>query len=148
MLDGSFATAMADCPADEKDTPVPNGDEFKESIEKGLETLKIYYDNALIGAVVIALDTQTNINKVELLFISPDSKGKGLGTKAWQAIEKTYPNTEVWCLITPYFLKRNVHFYVNKCGFAITKYYNKWNPMKIGDVRRTGSGGQVKRVIS
>jgi hypothetical protein len=26
--------------------------------------------------------------------------------------------------VTPYFEKRNLHFYINKCGFHATEFYN------------------------
>ena len=35
------------------------------------------------------------------------------------------PETVVWELITPYFEKRNIHFYVNKCGFQIVEFFCK-----------------------
>lgn len=28
--------------------------------------------------------------------------------------------------ITPYFEKRNIHFYVNRCGFHIVEFWNKY----------------------
>lgn len=34
----------------------------------------------------------------------------------------------MWETVTPCFEKRNIHFYVNKCGFKITEYYNKYHP--------------------
>ncbi|MDQ1254246.1 MAG: hypothetical protein QG646_3472, partial [Euryarchaeota archaeon] len=52
----------------------------------------------------------------------------GIGSAAWQAIEAQYPETKVWELFTPYFEKRNIHFYVNKCGFHIVEFYHKFNP--------------------
>ena len=42
-----------------------------------------------------------------------------MGYRAWQAIEQAYPATRVWVTHTPYFEKRNIHFYVNKCDFKI-----------------------------
>lgn len=33
-----------------------------------------------------------------------------------------YPNTKIWKTCTPYFDKRNIHFYVNKRKFHIVKY--------------------------
>ena len=36
--------------------------------------------------------------------------------------------TRVWETVTPYFEKRNIHFYVNRCGFRIVEFYNKYNP--------------------
>lgn len=38
---------------------------------------------------------------------------------------KRYSETKVWRLITPYFEKRNIHFYINKCGFKIVEFFNK-----------------------
>ncbi len=35
-----------------------------------------------------------------------------------------YPATKVWELVTPCFEKRNIHFYVNKCGFHLGEYFN------------------------
>ena len=44
--------------------------------------------------------------------------------KACIQIESMYPETKVWELVTPCFEKRNIHFYVNKCGFHIVAYFN------------------------
>lgn len=30
--------------------------------------------------------------------------------------------------MTPYFEKRNIHFYVNRCGFHIVEFYNSHHP--------------------
>lgn len=35
-----------------------------------------------------------------------------------------YPQVRVWETVTPYFEKRNIHFYVNRCGFHIVEFYN------------------------
>ncbi|BBI75668.2 hypothetical protein HAALTHF_49170n [Vreelandella aquamarina] len=50
----------------------------------------------------------------------PNSLGRG-GYRAWQAIEQAYPATRVWVTHTPYFEKRCIHFYVNKCDFKIAR---------------------------
>ena len=47
------------------------------------------------------------------------------GLQIWQQIERRYPRTKVWRLITPYFEKRNIQFYVNKCGFRIVEFFNR-----------------------
>ena len=36
-----------------------------------------------------------------------------------------YPQIKVWETVTPYFEKRNIHFYVNRCGFKIVEFYNE-----------------------
>ncbi len=50
--------------------------------------------------------------------------GKGIGYAAWREVERLYPDTEVWETCTPYFETRNIHFYVNKCGFHIVGFFN------------------------
>lgn len=30
--------------------------------------------------------------------------------------------------VTPYFEKRNIHFYVNRCGFHIVEFFNSHHP--------------------
>lgn len=35
-----------------------------------------------------------------------------------------YPETKIWETHTPYYDKRNIHFYVNKCGFHIVEFFN------------------------
>lgn len=46
---------------------------------------------------------------------------------AWRAIEALHPETLVWETCTPYFEKRSIHFYVNKCGFHITEFHNAFH---------------------
>ena len=58
----------------------------------------------------------------------PEEHSKGIGYSAWQAIEALHPETKVWETCTPYFEKRNIHFYVNKCGFHIVEFYNNLHP--------------------
>lgn len=45
----------------------------------------------------------------------------------WDEVEKRHPNTKIWETCTPYFDKRNIHFYVNKCGFHIVEYIRNMN---------------------
>ena len=61
---------------------------------------------------------------LDLLFVSPHSHSHGVGYQAWCEVEKRHPEVKVWETITPYFEKRNIHFYVNRCGFAIVEYFN------------------------
>jgi hypothetical protein len=39
-------------------------------------------------------------------------------------IEKRYPQTKTWTTETPTILKKNVAFYVNKCGFHVIRVNN------------------------
>ena len=128
ILEKSFATAMEDYPKDAGRMPVPSGKDIVTMSAEGKDVLAIYISSELVGGAVLSINHDSGDNIVELLFISAEKKRNGLGTQAWHAIESLYPDTKKWELGTPYFLKRNIHFYINKCGFKITKYYNKWNP--------------------
>lgn len=105
----------------------------RETIEHAINepnnnAYRIILDGRKVGGVVLAINKETNHNHLDLLFVSPEEHGKGIGYGAWQAVEALYPETKVWETCTPYFEKRNIHFYVNKCGFHIVEFYNKFNP--------------------
>lgn len=78
------------------------------------------------GGVVVQLEKERG--DLDLLFISPRVHSKGLGFQTWTQIEKMYPEIEVWETTTPYFETRNIHFYVNKCGFHIVEFFNHYSP--------------------
>ena len=60
--------------------------------------------------------------------MAPGVHSKGIGYAAWRAIEEMYPEVEIWQTCTPYFEKRNIHFYVNRCGFHIVEFFNEKHP--------------------
>ena len=87
------------------------------------ETYRIIHDGKKVGGVILKIDKQTHHNELEILFVLPEEHTKGIGYGAWQAVEALHPETEVWETCTPYFEKRNIHFYVNKCGFQIDQFW-------------------------
>ena len=87
------------------------------------ETYRITLDGRRVGGVILKIDRQTHRNHLEILFVLPEEHSKGIGYAAWQAIEALHPQTLVWETCTPYFEKRNIHFYVNKCGFKIDEFW-------------------------
>lgn len=90
---------------------------------KGAEVYRIVLDERNVGGAILHIDNETNINELDTLFVLPDVHSKGVGYGAWLAIEKLHPETKVWRTCTPYFDKRNIHFYVNKCGFVIDEFW-------------------------
>ncbi len=80
-------------------------------------------DGRKVGGVILKINNETHHNELEILFVSPEEHTKGIGYGAWQAVEALHPETEVWETCTPYFEKRNIHFYVNKCGFKIDEFW-------------------------
>ncbi|HFI0435006.1 TPA: GNAT family N-acetyltransferase [Streptococcus suis] len=90
------------------------------------QAFQVYWENELVGGVVVQIDSATKRHSLDLLFVDGNHKGKGLGLNIWQA----YPDTEVWETHTPHFEVRNIHFYVNKCGFQIVEFFNPAHPME------------------
>lgn len=87
------------------------------------ETYRIVADGKNVGGVILKINKETHRNELEILFVSPEEHSKGIGYGAWQAVEALNPETKVWETCTPYFEKRNIHFYVNKCGFQIDQFW-------------------------
>lgn len=87
------------------------------------ETYRIVAEGKKVGGVILKIDRETNRNQLELFFVAPEEHSKGIGYGAWQAVEALHPETQVWETCTPYFEKRNIHFYVNKCGFQIDQFW-------------------------
>ena len=103
----------------------------RKTIERSIDggaAYRIREDGEIVGGLVLKIDPQTQHNHLELLFISPEAHRKGLGFAAWQEVERLYPETRVWETCTPSFETRNVHFYVNKCGFHIVEFFNSHHP--------------------
>ena len=67
------------------------------SIDHGV-AYRIRLDGKIVGGLVLKIDEKTQRNKL-------------------------YPETDVWETCTPYFEKRNIHFYINKCGFRAVEFF-------------------------
>ena len=109
----------------EEDGEIISRETIEKSIDGG-EAYRIIQDGQLIGGVVIKVDG--NRGDLDLLFVSPAAHSKGIGYAAWCEVEKLHPEVTVWETVTPYFEKRNIHFYVNRCGFHIVEFYNSHHP--------------------
>ena len=98
---------------------------IEASIDRG-EAYRIRQDGRPVGGVVIRVDGARG--DLDLLFVSPKAHSRGIGYAAWCAVEQLHPEETVWETVTPYFEKRNIHFYVNRCGFHIVEFYNSHHP--------------------
>lgn len=104
----------------------------KEEVErsfnaKGAESYNIICNGQIVGGAVVEIHPETNRNALSLLFVNVNKHSQGIGLAAWRSIEQHYPETEIWETCTPYFEKRNIHFYVNRCGFHITEFINPYH---------------------
>ncbi len=109
----------------EEDGEIISRKTIEDSIDSG-EAYRIMQGNEKVGGLVISVND--NHGHLELLFVSPKVHSKGIGYAAWLAVEKLHPEVTLWETCTPYFEKRNIHFYVNRCGFHIVEFFNSHHP--------------------
>lgn len=109
----------------EEDGEIISRETIECSIDGG-EAYRIVLSGKMVGGAVIR--TNGERGELELLFVSPEVHSKGIGYAAWCEIERMHPEVRIWETVTPYFEKRNIHFYVNRCGFHIVEFYNSHHP--------------------
>ncbi|MBQ2038376.1 MAG: GNAT family N-acetyltransferase [Thermoguttaceae bacterium] len=109
----------------EEDGEIISRETIERSIDGG-DAYRIVKDGRFVGGVVVSVKGTRGV--LDLLFVAPNSHSKGIGYAAWRAVERLYPEVTVWETVTPYFEKRNIHFYVNRCGFHIVEFYNSRHP--------------------
>lgn len=109
----------------EEDGEIISRQTIEASIDGGT-AYRIAYNGEKVGGVVVKVEGTRG--DLDLLFVAPGAHSKGIGYAAWREIETLYPEVEIWQTCTPYFEKRNIHFYVNRCGFHIVEFFNEKHP--------------------
>ncbi|MBO4318348.1 MAG: GNAT family N-acetyltransferase [Mailhella sp.] len=115
----------------------------RETIEKSIDggaAYRIMLGGEKAGGVVVK--TEGTHGDLELLFVTPRAHSKGIGQAAWREVEKMHPEVKEWETVTPYFEKRNIHFYVNRCGFHIVEFFNDRHPDPNDPGTDGAAGGQ------
>lgn len=129
QLQEAFAVAVIEQFGALPGGPIPSDDDVRRSLAApGAVVYHVVAGGARVGGAVVTIDPVTQCNSLDFFFIAVGAHGRGLGLAAWRAIERRYPQTRVWQTHTPYFERRNIHFYVNKCGFKIVEYYSERHP--------------------
>lgn len=128
-LQDAFAVAVHDTFGPAHEGPIPPDADITASFNAPNAVVhRILEDGRWVGGAVLTIDVKTQRNSLDFFYVRREEIGRGIGRKAWLAIEAAYPDTKVWTTHTPYFEKRNIHFYVNVCGFHITAYYHSGHP--------------------
>lgn len=128
-LQEAFAVAVVETFGHLDGGPIPADEDVAASMDAPNAVVhRILLDGRWVGGAILSIDTETNSNSLDFLFIRAEELGRGIGRKAWAAIEATYPDTKVWTTHTPYFERRNIHFYVNVCGFHIVEFNHSLHP--------------------
>ena len=89
----------------------------------GAKVYRILADGKVAGGMILHFDKEKLKGELDTLFVLPDEHSKGIGYGAWLEAERLHPEVKIWTTCTPYFDKRNIHFYVNKCGFQIDEFW-------------------------
>ena len=112
----------ADADDDSNQWQVLPDKDFYQSLEaEGAEAYEAVSENGqrLGGAIITA---NGNMGELAFLYVKVDVQSKGIGQSIWKAIETMHPEIEVWETCTPYFDCRNIHFYINRCGFHAVEF--------------------------
>ncbi len=145
-LQDAFAVAVVNEFGSLPEGPILSDEDLAGSMSApGSVVLRILCNGQKVGGAVLTIDKTNHHNSLDLFFLRVGEQGRGLGRKAWFAIEQRYPETISWQTHTPYFEKRNIHFYVNKCGFKIVEFYNKYHcdPNRPGGSDLPGGDGDA-----
>ena len=122
-IQAAFKKAFVEEFGDNGKEVIPREDVINSFNAEGAQILNIVEDGKIVGGAVVVI-RPNNRNELALLYVNIDNHSKGIGSAAWRAIEARYPDTKVWETVTPYFEKRNLHFYINKCGFHAVEFFN------------------------
>ena len=87
-----------------EDAVLPEEDIDRSLKDAGAIAYGAWKDGVMAGGAVVKIDR--------------------VGQAIWNGIESLHPETEIWETCTPCFEKRNIHFYVNRCGFHIVEFFH------------------------
>ncbi len=124
----AFQKGFEDVYGKTNDIILPEKDIDRSLNAEGSAAFKAVVDGETVGGAIVVINKETQHNHLDLLYVKYGTQTKGIGFAIWSAIEKMYPDTKVWETYTPYFEKRNIHFYVNKCKFHIVEFQCEKNP--------------------
>ncbi len=115
---------------------LPSGEELilpEEDIDRSLATpgaiaYKAVAEGVMVGGAIVVVDAEAGYGHLDFLYVKHGTQSRGIGKFMWFEIERRHPEVRIWETCTPYFEKRNIHFYVNVCGFHIVEYWNPHHP--------------------
>lgn len=138
----AFQKGFEDIFGKTEDVILPEKDIDHSLKSKGSVAYKAVVDGKMVGGAIVVIDEKTHHNHLDFLYVKYNIHSKGIGKAIWDEIERLYPDTKVWETCTPYFDRRNIHFYINKCGFHIVEFLNEKNPGSDMPEDFIGDGGE------
>ena len=108
---------------------LPDSDFYQSLEAEGAEAYEaINEDGQRVGGAIINIDETKHLGELAFLYVKVGIQGKGIGQSIWRGIESMHPEIKVWETCTPYFDRRNIHFYINRCGFHAVEFFNEHHP--------------------
>ncbi len=108
---------------------LPDKDFYQSLNAEGAEAFEAFdADGRRMGGAIIVIDEKSHRGELAFLYVKVGVQSKGIGQVIWRTIETMYPEVEVWETCTPYFDRRNIHFYINRCGFHAVEFFNQHHP--------------------
>lgn len=138
----AFQKGFEDVFGKTEDIILPEKDIDNSLNQKNSVAYKAVVDGEMVGGAIVVIDEEAQHNHLDLFYVKCGIHSKGIGKRMWDEIEKLHPETKVWETCTPYFERRNIHFYVNRCGFHIVEFLNEKNPGADMPEDFIGDGGQ------
>ena len=108
---------------------LPDEDFYRSLRAEGAEAYEaVDINDQRVGGAIITIDSSMHEGELAFLYVKVGVQSKGIGHAIWKAIETMHPEVEVWETCTPYFDRRNIHFYINRCGFHAVEFFNEHHP--------------------
>ncbi len=114
---------------EDSDEILPEEDIDRSLSEKGAVAYKAVCNGETVGGAIIVIDKEKHMGHLDFLYVKHSCQSRGIGKFIWFEIERLHPDIRIWETCTPYFEKRNLHFYVNVCRFHVVDYWNERHPM-------------------
>ncbi len=113
--------------SEDTDEILPEADIDCSLSAKGAIAYKAEQDGEMVGGAIIVTNDKKHSGHLDFLYVKHGVQSRGIGKFIWLEIEKLHPDIRVWETCTPYFEKRNIHFYINKCGFSAVEFFCEYN---------------------
>ncbi len=108
---------------------LPDKDFYQSLNAEGAEAFEaLDADGQRMGGAIIVTDEKRHQGELAFLYVKVGVQSKGIGQVIWRTIETMHPEVSVWETCTPYFDRRNIHFYINRCGFHAVEFFNQHHP--------------------
>ncbi len=105
---------------------LPEADIHKSLSSTGSVALKAVSEGKIIGGAIVVINGDQG--HLDFLYVKHGLQSKGVGQELWFKIEKQFTKVKVWQTCTPYFEKRNLHFYINCLKFSAVEFFNPKHP--------------------